>query len=920
MPFSIVEAAPLRYDSISSDTTWSSDQTLTTDVVVQSGARLTIEDITVTANAFDSGGLYGGGLSTNKIEVIVENGGELVVEPGAILTAASAGDWYGVVFLPGSGGSVTSAVIEYGTVGVTIQGASPIISGTTIADMQGDDGPNWSSPGEMAAGIVISGTCTSQVISNTIEIIAGGNGQAGADGFNGSGGGTGSDGDDGGKGGDAYGIWVQGGATPTVSNNIIKIIHGGAGGDGGDGGDGNGCTGLGDGACGGAGGDAGAGGEANGIYIDAADCSLSGNTLIDISGGAGGHGGSGGGAALGCAGDSGHPAGGAGGTGGSAGDGGDGGVATGIKIVDASPTAQDNNILSDWAITIHPIAGGAGGSAGTPQNGLAGGDGYAPGGGSGAPGGDGGNGGGGGDGGKGGDGGGASGIFVYALSGSANPWLVHNNSSGIILGGPGGDGSDGANGGNGGNGGDGDSNVALGGDGGVGGAGGSNGSGGKGGDGGVAVGIYSLGNQAEPVLLRNSTAAIKGNDAGSAGDAGTGGDGGVGGDGGNGTTDGDGGDGGDGGSASGSLGGGGGWGGDSYGIMLLSPDVLVQNNLAHTIAGGQGSGGGDGGTGGDGGNGGTGDANGSGGDGGDGGNGGSGGNIGEGKGIHVYTTTYVYNNTINDVVSGSPGVLAGGAAGWGGVAGTPSGSTGAPGFSGGAGSPGYGYGIYIASGLPKLVNNIVSYVPAGSSSSTIKYGIYSAVSILGVNIDRDFNDVYDWDTNYYQISSGTHDIHQDPLFEDRLNRDYHLKSNSPCIDAGDDGSYSGMGLPTEDIDFDSRPDGPKYDIGADEFVTVSPSGVTIAGPMQGEIKTGYAFTATVAPASTTTPLTYTWQADDQSTATVTGTLSSSTVFTWTTIGRKTITVTVANVGGQETSTRVIQIGHQIYLPLVLRSS
>jgi hypothetical protein len=828
MPFSIVEAAPLRYDSISSDTTWSSDQTLTTDVVVQSGARLTIEDITVTANAFDSGGLYGGGLSTNKIEVIVENGGELVVEPGAILTAASAGDWYGVVFLPGSGGSVTSAVIEYGTVGVTIQGASPIISGTTIADMQGDDGPNWSSPGEMAAGIVISGTCTSQVISNTIEIIAGGNGQAGADGFNGSGGGTGSDGDDGGKGGDAYGIWVQGGATPTVSNNIIKIIHGG--------------------------------------------------------------------------------------------DGGDGGVATGIKIVDASPTAQDNNILSDWAITIHPIAGGAGGSAGTPQNGLAGGDGYAPGGGSGAPGGDGGNGGGGGDGGKGGDGGGASGIFVYALSGSANPWLVHNNSSGIILGGPGGDGSDGANGGNGGNGGDGDSNVALGGDGGVGGAGGSNGSGGKGGDGGVAVGIYSLGNQAEPVLLRNSTAAIKGNDAGSAGDAGTGGDGGVGGDGGNGTTDGDGGDGGDGGSASGSLGGGGGWGGDSYGIMLLSPDVLVQNNLAHTIAGGQGSGGGDGGTGGDGGNGGTGDANGSGGDGGDGGNGGSGGNIGEGKGIHVYTTTYVYNNTINDVVSGSPGVLAGGAAGWGGVAGTPSGSTGAPGFSGGAGSPGYGYGIYIASGLPKLVNNIVSYVPAGSSSSTIKYGIYSAVSILGVNIDRDFNDVYDWDTNYYQISSGTHDIHQDPLFEDRLNRDYHLKSNSPCIDAGDDGSYSGMGLPTEDIDFDSRPDGPKYDIGADEFVTVSPSGVTIAGPMQGEIKTGYAFTATVAPASTTTPLTYTWQADDQSTATVTGTLSSSTVFTWTTIGRKTITVTVANVGGQETSTRVIQIGHQIYLPLVLRSS
>jgi len=164
--FHAAEAAPLSYDSIDNDTTWSSDQTLTTDVVVQSGASLTIEDITVTANAFDSGVPYGGGLSTNKIEVIVENRGELVVKPGAMLTAASGGDWYGVVFLPGSDGSVTDAAIRYGTVGVTIHGASPVISGTTIADTQGDDGPNWSSPGEMAA---ISSSCSVGLWAATIS-------------------------------------------------------------------------------------------------------------------------------------------------------------------------------------------------------------------------------------------------------------------------------------------------------------------------------------------------------------------------------------------------------------------------------------------------------------------------------------------------------------------------------------------------------------------------------------------------------------------------------------------------------------------------------------------------------------------------------------------------------------------------------
>ena len=142
------------------------------------------------------------------------------------------------------------------------------------------------------------------------------------------------------------------------------------------------------------------------------------------------------------------------------------------------------------------------------------------------------------------------------------------------------------------------------------------------------------------------------------------------------------------------------------------------------------------------------------------------------------------------------------------------GVSGSPGSAGGAG---YGYGIYSNLGRPKIVNNIVSCVPDGTSNSTTEYGIYSAVNIPGVDVDRDFNDVYNWDTNYYQAPAGVHDIHQDPLFVDRLNGDYHLESNSPCINAGDDGSASGMGMPAEDIDLDSRPIGAKYDIGADEY-------------------------------------------------------------------------------------------------------
>ncbi|MBI4652066.1 hypothetical protein HY745_12485 [Candidatus Desantisbacteria bacterium] len=44
--------------------------------------------------------------------------------------------------------------------------------------------------------------------------------------------------------------------------------------------------------------------------------------------------------------------------------------------------------------------------------------------------------------------------------------------------------------------------------------------------------------------------------------------------------------------------------------------------------------------------------------------------------------------------------------------------------------------------------------------------------------------------------------------------DYHLNSNSPCIDQGTD-----AGAPSDDIDGEDRPNGTGYDMGSDEYTS-----------------------------------------------------------------------------------------------------
>jgi len=109
-----------------------------------------------------------------------------------------------------------------------------------------------------------------------------------------------------------------------------------------------------------------------------------------------------------------------------------------------------------------------------------------------------------------------------------------------------------------------------------------------------------------------------------------------------------------------------------------------------------------------------------------------------------------------------------------------------------------GSGIYYYGDDLMIKNNIVC--------NNGEYGIYGADN-------HDHNNV--WSNalgNYYEGEPGPGDISTDPLFKDPLCDDFHLQSNSPCIDAG---VSTIIGF---DMDMDHRPSGNGFDIGADEWV------------------------------------------------------------------------------------------------------
>ncbi|MDY7078105.1 MAG: hypothetical protein SXV54_14415, partial [Chloroflexota bacterium] len=92
---------------------------------------------------------------------------------------------------------------------------------------------------------------------------------------------------------------------------------------------------------------------------------------------------------------------------------------------------------------------------------------------------------------------------------------------------------------------------------------------------------------------------------------------------------------------------------------------------------------------------------------------------------------------------------------------------------------------------------------------------------------------------------------------------------------------------------------------------------TITGPTTGYTNTLYAFTAAIIPSNASTPITYTWTpAPDEGSGAIVS-------YTWASTGTKTITLTVENCGGSDTTPHTINIRvkstYRIYLPLILRN-
>ncbi len=93
-----------------------------------------------------------------------------------------------------------------------------------------------------------------------------------------------------------------------------------------------------------------------------------------------------------------------------------------------------------------------------------------------------------------------------------------------------------------------------------------------------------------------------------------------------------------------------------------------------------------------------------------------------------------------------------------------------------------------------------------------------------------------------------------------------------------------------------------------------PSAASINGPASGTVNTPYQFTVTVEPVSTTTPLTYTWEATGQTPIVNNGDLSDAVSFTWNTPGVKTIVVTAANAAASVSDTLSIDVSSVVIAP------
>ncbi len=100
-------------------------------------------------------------------------------------------------------------------------------------------------------------------------------------------------------------------------------------------------------------------------------------------------------------------------------------------------------------------------------------------------------------------------------------------------------------------------------------------------------------------------------------------------------------------------------------------------------------------------------------------------------------------------------------------------------------------------------------------------------------------------------------------------------------------------------------------------VTGAPAIVVVSGVSTGGLGSVLQYTATVSPAFTAVPLTYTWEATGQPVVTHTvPTRTDSNTYTWTELGEQTITVTVRNGLGDAQGTYGVFIEKRLYSPIV----
>ena len=141
----------------------------------------------------------------------------------------------------------------------------------------------------------------------------------------------------------------------------------------------------------------------------------------------------------------------------------------------------------------------------------------------------------------------------------------------------------------------------------------------------------------------------------------------------------------------------------------------------------------------------------------------------------------------------------------------------------------YGGGMLIVQGSPTITANRILSNAAGSSGGLgLETSDYFTVTnniivsnTYGINAHTDasgtldYNDVWGNTTQDYDLPGtlepGPHDIQADPRFVSAAENNYHLRSGSPCINAG---MNAGV---TTDIDGQPRPEGAAPDIGADEY-------------------------------------------------------------------------------------------------------